>query len=122
MALLSPAEKVALLAPVREMIESSGQQAILLRRVDGENLYGSDDAAYLPVQPRAPFPIEFILTPPEDLSDHIDATACVLPEVDVRAQDRLQVGDAQYRVQTMVEQNLFGVVTHKVLKLVRHVC
>jgi hypothetical protein len=121
-ALLNDRDKAAAAGGVREMIEASGQMAILLRRVESENLYGGDDAVYLRVEPQVPFPIEFIATPPEDLSNNIDATACVLPQLDIRAEDRLQVGASQYRVQTVVEQNLFGVVTHKVLKLVRHVC
>ena len=121
-ALLNDRDKAAAAGGVREMIEASGQTAILLRRVNGENLYGGDDADYLPVEPQVAFPIEFIATPPEDLSNNVDATACVLPELDVRAEDRLQVEATQYRVQTAVEQNLFGVVTHTVLKLVRHVC
>ncbi len=121
-ALLNDRDKAAAAGGVREMIESSGQTAVLLRRIDGENLYGGDGADYLPVEPQVAFPVEFIATPPEDLSNNIDATACVLPEADIRVQDRLQVGETQYRIQTMVEQSLFGVVTHKVLKLVRHVC
>jgi len=105
---------------VREMILASGQQAILLRRVEGENLYGNDGAEYIRIAPDVPFPVEFVPTPPEDLSQKIDATACVLPELDARVEDRLQVDTIEYRAQTVVEQNLFGVVTHKVLKLVRH--
>jgi len=84
----------------------------------GENFYGNDSATFEPVG--SPFPIEFIATPPEDLSQHIDATACVLPALDVRAEDRLRMEDSEYRVQTVQEERLFGVVTHKVLKLVRH--
>jgi hypothetical protein len=118
--LLNDKDKADAVAGAREMILASGQQAILMRRADGENLYGNDGAEYTQVAPGLSFPIEFIPTPPEDLSQKIDATACVLPELDVRAEDRVQVNGTEYRVQTVVEQNLFGVVTHKVLKLVRH--
>lgn len=103
---------------VAAMIESSGTVGFLSRPVAGENLYGKDSATYEPVG--APFHLEFIATPPEDLSQPIDVTACVLPVLDVRAEDRLRVEDSEYRVQTVQVERLFGVVTHKVLKLVRH--
>jgi hypothetical protein len=37
----------------------------------------------------------------------------------VRPEDRVKSGADVFRVQTVVEERLFGVVTHKVLKLVR---
>ena len=118
MALLSPNEKADAGADVRELILASGQTAVLLRAAEGERLYGTDDMPYVPVGD--PFPLEFIPTPPEDLAQKIDATACVLPGSDVCLEDRLQVGEEVYRVQTVKDERLFGAVTHKVVKLVRH--
>jgi hypothetical protein len=114
--LLSDPEKDAAAGDVKELILACGQEAALMRAVPGERLYGSDDASFAEVDI---FPLEFIETPPEDLANKIDATACVLPGLDVRAEDRVKSGADVFRVQTIVEERLFGVVTHKVLKLVR---
>ena len=118
MALLSPNEQAKAGADVRELILASAQTAVLLRATTGEQLYGTDDAPCAPVG--EPFPLEFIPTPAEYLAQKIDATACVLPEADVRQEDRVQVGAEIYRVQTVKEERLFGTVTHKVIRLVRH--
>jgi len=117
-ALLSPNEKTEAGADVRELILASGQIAVLLRASDGERLYGTDDAPY--AQVGEPFALEFVPTPAEDLAQKIDATACVLPDADVRPEDRIQVGAETYRVQTVKEERLFGAITHKVIKLVKH--
>lgn len=116
MTLLSDREKQLVAEDVRDLILSSEQTATLLRSVPGERLYGSDDSSFSEV---ATFPAELIETPPEDLANKIDATACVLPELDIRTEDRFQLGDDTFRVQTIEEERCFGVVTHKVIKLVR---
>ncbi|MCE5314012.1 MAG: hypothetical protein ABFD49_07055 [Armatimonadota bacterium] len=116
MALMSDSEKAAAAADVRELIESSGQDATLLRAALGERLYGSDDEAFVEVRT---FKLEFVPTPQEDIADNVDATASVLPDLDVRCEDRIKVGGDSFRVQTIVDESLFGVVTHKTLKLVR---
>jgi len=116
MTLLSSAEKKEAAWEVRRLILASGQEAMLLRKVTHEDLYGSDDATYEEV---GAFPFEFVKTPPEELSQNIDATACVLPELQIGAEDRLRINGEKYRVQTVEEQRLFGVTTHKDLKLVR---
>ena len=118
MALLSANEQADAGADVRELILASGQTAVLLRANDGERLYGTDDMPYAPVG--EPFSLEIIPTPPEDLAQKIDAMACVLPDANVCAEDRLQVAAEVYRVQTVKEERLFGAVTHKVVKLVRY--
>lgn len=118
MALLSPNEQIEAGADVCALILASGQTAALLRAIAGEQLYGTDDAPYAPAGES--FPLEFIPTPAEDLAQKIDATACVLPDADIRPEDRVQVGKEIYRVQTVKEERLFGVVTHKVIRLVKH--
>ena len=78
--------------------------------------YGSDDASYAKI---GSIKLEFVETPPEDLLDKIDALACVLPDADVRPEDRVRECDISVRVETVEAEWLFGLVTHKVLKLVR---
>ena len=116
MSLLNDREKALAATDVRELILASGQEADLFRSEPGERLYGSDDASYTKV---GSFALELVETPPEDLRDKIDALACVLPELEVRPEDRVLHSDVTFRVQTVEEERLFGVVTHKVLKLVR---
>ena len=115
MSLLTDNEKIQAAEDVRDLILASGQEAVLLRSQPGERLYGSDDATY---KEAGSYPLEFVETPPEDLNNKIDAVACVLPDVDIRPEDHLRADNGEFRVQTVEEERLFGVVTHKVLKLV----
>jgi len=114
--LLSSAEQALAAAQVRELIMSSGQTGVLLRKQDVENLYGTDEGQFDEI---GSFQMEMNRTPPVDLVKKTDATASVLPELDVRVTDRVRSVGVEYRVQTVVEESLFGVVTHKTLELVR---
>jgi hypothetical protein len=116
MSLLSDREKELVAEDVKDLIMASDQEATLLRSAPGERLYGSDDLSFAEV---GTFPLEFIETPAEDLAQKIDANACVLPDLDIRAEDRLNVGVDKFRVQSVQEERCFGAVTHKVIKLVR---
>ena len=116
MSLLTDGEKTQSAAAVREMILASGQQATLSRCDPGEQLFGHEDKTFAPV---GTIPVELNRTPPVDLPGDIDAVASALPEADVRAQDRLELDGETYRVQTVVEERLFGSVTHKALRLVK---
>ncbi|MHB9036951.1 MAG: hypothetical protein ACYC64_09800 [Armatimonadota bacterium] len=116
MKLLSDVEKASAASDVRELITSSSQTATLLRKQIGERLYGSDDGEFSEV---CTFALEMSETPPKDLAKQIDAAASVLPELDVRMEDRVRFEGCDYRVQTVVPQSLFGILTHKVLELVR---
>lgn len=113
--LLSPGEQAQAVTQVRELIESSGQTAVLLRKQDGENLYGTDEGTFVEI---CTFPLEMNATPPIDLAKKADATASVLPELDVRACDRVRFGITEYRVQAVMNESLFGALTHKALELV----
>lgn len=115
MRLLSDIEKSAAAADVKELITSSGQMAVLLRKQTGEDLYGSDEGEFIEV---CTFALEFVATPPIDIAQRADATASVLPELDVRVEDRVRFEGRDFRVQTVVLQSLFGIVTHKMLELV----
>ena len=114
--LLSSAEQAQAAEQVRELITSSGQTAVLLRKQEGENLYGTDEGQFAEI---CSFPLELNRTPPVDLAKKIDAMASVLPELDVCATDRVRSAGIEYRIQTVVEESLFGVVTHTTLELVR---
>ena len=116
MSLLNDREKALAGGDVRELILASGQEADLFRSEPGERLYGSDDASDTKV---GSFPLEFVETPPEDLRDRIDALACVLPDLDIRPEDHVLHNEVTFRAQTVEVERLFGVMTHKVLKLVR---
>lgn len=116
MPLLSGSECASAVSDVRAMICSSGQMAAVLRRDVGENLFGHDAEPFNEV---GTLPLELNRTPPEDLPGDIDALASVLPEADVQDEDRLTLEGKTYRIQTIVEERLFGVVTHKSLRLVQ---
>jgi len=113
--LLSESEKSTAAAEVRELIISSGQTAVLSRKQQGEELYGSDEGEFAEV---CTFPLELNETPPVYLAKKVDALASVLPELDVRVEDRVHLQGRDYRVQTIAPQSLFGVLTHKVVELV----
>lgn len=116
MTCVSEAERRQAVADVRDIILAARQQAVVMRAVPGERLYGSDDAEFATI---GTIPVECIPTPPEELTQKIDGTANVLPEADVQAKDHVTVGGLPYRVQAVREVSWFGVVTHKVLSLVR---
>ena len=114
--LMSPSERSDAAGEVRSLILASGQQAMLLRKQPGEDLYGSDDDAFGEI---GTFALEIDETPPVDLGRKPDATASVLPELDIQPEDRIRYAGTDYRVQTVSEQQLFGAITHKVLELVK---
>ncbi len=120
MTILTDSEKAITAADVRELVTGSGQSAVLSRKQTGENLYGPDEETFEQV---CTFALEFTATPPVDLAKRVDALASVLPELDVRVEDRVLFEGCDYRVQTVAPQSLFGALTHKVLELVRlHGC
>jgi hypothetical protein len=114
--LLNDRERAEAVADVARLILSSGQTARILRVVPGERLYGTDDAEYTEI---SVIPLELNETPPEELSGKIDALACVLPDADVRGEDRLAADRETYRIQSVEEEHFFGTVTHKKLQLVK---
>lgn len=115
MTILTDREKATAVAEVRNLVTASAQTAMLLRKQAGENLYGSDEGTFVEV---CVFPLELSETPPPDLAKRADAAASVLPELDVRVEDRVRFEGRDFRVQTVAPQSLFGVETHKVLELV----
>jgi hypothetical protein len=116
MPILNIREQAEAITDVRRMILSSGQTARLLRPEAGDPLYGHDAAVFVET---GSVPVELIRTPPPDLPGEIDATASVVPDAVVEAGYWLMAGGETFRIQTVVEERLFGVVTHKALRLVK---
>ena len=127
MAILSDAEKAAAVADVREMILAAGQKGHrLVPPATGERLYGSDEQEYVDA---GEFAYEFVATPQETLKAMgADAVISVLPEQGLEVNDRVtfegggatHLGTDTFKVITVVEERLFGVVTHKSVHLVKH--
>lgn len=113
---MSEKERASATADVEQLILSSGQTAMVQRIVPGERLYGSDDETYSDI---VEIPLELNETPPEELSDKIDAVASVLSDADVLGEDRLVTDSGTYRIQSVEDVHFFGAVTHKILQLVK---
>ena len=112
MNLLSTFEKNQMKRDVEEIIRTFGQKAKHLRKKSEENLYGTDDTTF---EELGTFSIEFNEIPPEDLNQKIDATGSVLSDLDIRAEDHVQIKNEKFRVQTVNEQNSFGIIAIKTL-------
>lgn len=127
MAILTDAEKAAAVADVREMILAAGQRGRrLVPPASGERLYGSDEQEY---EDAGEVTFEFVPTPAETLTKlGADAVVSMLPDQAVEVNDRLRfegdgalhLGTDVFRVITVVEERLFGVVTHRSVHLVKH--
>ena len=116
MSILSKYGRVQAASLVEKVVLSDGQEATLFRADPQKQLVGSVDASFSEI---GKLPIELATTPSEEIKNSLDATACVLPGTDVRPEDRLQVNNDKYRVQTVKEERLFGIATHLVLALVK---
>lgn len=118
---ISPQEQRQVCNDVKGLILSSGQTALVSRRVDStQRLYATGDD-YTPVEGE-PIPIHVVTTPREDLTQKLDATANVLPDAGIATGDLVTVypGGAQYVVQSAGDKRWFGVVTHYALSLVTY--
>lgn len=115
LSLMNNEELAAAKADVQALIVAAGIEATVLRSSDADRLYGSDDGAFSVVGTVA---IDLNEEPKEELSGKIDATASVLPESDLLAEDHLQIDTRRFRVQTVEPAYFFGTITHKTLKLV----
>ena len=127
MAILSDAQKAAAVADVRQIILAAGQKGRrLLPPASGERLYGSDEQDYVDA---GEFSYEFVPKPHETLKAlGADAVISVLPEQEIEPNDRVtfggdgatHLGVDTFEVITVVEERLFGAVTHKSVHLVKH--
>jgi hypothetical protein len=114
--LLNDRERAQAVADVARLILASGQTAVVQRMVPGDRLYGSDDATYSDI---GEIQLELDETPPEELTGKIDAIADVLPDADVIGEDRLATNSGTYKIQSVEPAHFFGVITHKILQLVK---
>lgn len=114
--MMTEKEKIEAAGDVARIILAARRTGRIERKTSGSTLYGSDDAQCSDV---GVIPLELNEDPPIDLKSTIDATASVLPDTDVLAEDRLVLPAKTYRVQSIHEEYLLDVTTHKVLHLVR---
>lgn len=114
--LITEAERKDAVKEVANLICSTGLKAVIFRCTPGEKLYGSDDEQFITVGEIA---VEMVQTPPEELAGKIDASISVLPDENIQTEDRLFLNGLTYRIQTITEESFFGIITHKVAKLVK---
>lgn len=118
--IISDAERAQVLSDAREMILAAARQQAVLSRVTANtsSVYANDDRAYTV---RGTIAVMMTPDPPDTLSSRgaeIDATVTVLPEADVRPQDRMTYNGVTYRVQSVHDVDWFGLTVSRVLHLV----
>jgi len=104
---------------IRELIESSGQTSIRYTPdPNAENLYGRDSIPYLAGEE---FSLEWQMLPADTLTKiKADAVINILPEQALNVEDRVKIEEETYKVLSVEEQNCFGTVSHKSIRLVKH--
>ena len=119
MNLVTPTEQAQAVADVQSLTDSSGLEAGLFRRNDApKSRYGEEESEY--EDTGVMFPFEWRPKPKETVSgDTHDAEIHVLPGLDIREEDRIQHEGKYWKVLNVIEENLFGTVTHKLVRLAR---
>ena len=119
MTLLTTKDKGFITGNMREVILSSGQTGIRHTPApDAENLYGQNDIPYVAGET---FSLELQTLPAETLTKMgADAVINILPDQELNSEDRVEISGVMYKVLSMEDQNCFGVVSHKTVKLVKH--
>ncbi len=119
MGLLAAKDKDFITANVQELITNSGQTGTRYTPDStAENLYGRNDTPYVA---GGSFPLELQTLPAETLTKMgADAVINILPEQELNPEDRVEINAAMYKVLNVEEQNCFGTVSHKTVKLVKH--
>jgi hypothetical protein len=116
--LLSDRDKAFIVECTAKLITSSGQTG--KRYVPDpsvEKIYGTDDAPFVL---DCEFPFEFVETPPQILTTQkTDAAISVLPDQEINEGDRVEFEGVMYKVVTVEALNVFGVISHKVVTVVR---
>lgn len=113
--MLDARDQVAITGQVAALILAAGTQAQHQRADDTERLYGSDPTTLTEL---GTIPIELNHKPRTDLGQKIDAVASVLSECPVEVKDRLVIDGQVYRIHSIGDERIFGVVSHRVLELV----
>ena len=119
MTLLNAKDQDFVVENVRELIMTSGETGTRFTPdPNAENLYGKNDVPYLGGEI---IHLELQIIPVETLTKMgADAVIDVLPEQELKPQDRIEIDGAKYKVLNIEEQNCFGVLSHKTVKLVKH--
>lgn len=116
--MMTQAEKDQAIAEVVAMIRASGVTAVLQRPASQEDrFYEADENEFVDLET---FPIDLTLIPPNELNHKIDARASVLPDLDIRPEDHIQMGTSYYRVLSVKPDVLFGALTHQTITLVNY--
>jgi len=116
--LLSDRDKAFIAECTAELIASSGQTGKrYVPDPNSEKIYGTDDAPFIL---DCEFPFEFVTTPIQILtSERADAAISVLPDQEINEGDRVEFEGVMYKVVTVEALNVFGVISHKVITVVR---
>ena len=119
MTLLTAKDTEFITGNIRDVILSSGQTGIRYTPdPDAENLYGQNDIPYVAGET---FPLELQTIPAETLTKMgADAVINILPDQELSLEDRVEISGDMYKVLSIEDQNCFGVVSHKTVKLVKH--
>jgi hypothetical protein len=120
--LVTSAERARARADVSLLIEASGLVAELHRRTAAlKSRFGEEDSTYADTGVR--FAFEWRPEPKERIEGQgamkPDAEIHVLPGLDIREEDRIKHGGVFWKALNVVEENLFGVITHKLVRLAR---
>ncbi len=119
MTLLTAKDKGFINDNVRELIVNSGQTGTrYIPDPAAENLYGQNDIPYVAGDS---FSLELQSLPADTLTKmKVDAVINILPDQELSAEDRVEISSAMYKVLSVEEQNCFGAVSHKTVRLVKH--
>ncbi|MFQ5647431.1 MAG: hypothetical protein ACE5GM_10910 [bacterium] len=117
--MLRRGEAIEAAESVKALIESSGTLGTRYTPDPAaENLFGNDDIDYIVGDD---FPLERQLLPADTLTKlSADAVINVLPDQELNPEDRVDIDGQLYKVLSVEEQNCFGTVTHKTVRLVKH--
>ena len=119
MSLLTEKDKGFVSDNVQVLIENSGQTGTRYTPdPNAENLYGTNEVPYLAGEE---FPLEQQLLPADTLTKmSADMVINILPSQLLDPEDRLEINGAMYKVLSVEEQNCFGAISHKMVRLVKH--
>ena len=119
MSLLTEKDKDFVSDNVQALIEGSGQTGTRhTPDPNAENLYGRNDVPYVIGES---FSLELQPLPADTLTKMgADAVINVLPNQLLALEDRVEINGAMYKVLSVEEQNCFGTISHKTVRLVKH--
>ena len=114
--LLNRQEQMDAVRDVRELIMAGGSTAKWLRPASGPRLYARDECPFTEL---GELIVELNEKPRTELNQKLDAIGSILPDVAIREEDVLEIGQRRFRIQAIKEERLFEIVTHLRVDLVR---